>query len=78
FVFMSFGMSVAELIVQNFWDDLYPSLDDGVEERAARLAWLKTTLTDVVGGLPITQGQNFRLLRYDESRHVENLALQIP
>ncbi|EGH35286.1 elongation factor Tu, partial [Pseudomonas syringae pv. japonica str. M301072] len=28
----------------------------------------KTTLTEVVGGLPITQGQNFGLLRYDESR----------
>lgn len=78
FVGITFGLTVAERILQNFWDDLYPSLEDGVEERAARLAWLKTTLTEVVGGLPITQGQNFGLLRYDESRHVENLALQNP
>ncbi|MNZ99178.1 hypothetical protein D3C78_1184920 [compost metagenome] len=31
-----------------------------------------------MGGLPITQGQQYGLLRYDESRHVENLALQNP
>ncbi|MBP0953956.1 type VI secretion system protein TssA [Pseudomonas alliivorans] len=78
FVGITFGLTLAERILQNFWDDLFPSLEDGVEERAARLAWLKTSLTEVVGGLPITQGQNFGLLRYDESRHVENLALQNP
>ena len=39
---------------------------------------MKTTLAEVVGGLPITQGQQYGLLRYDESRHVENLALQNP
>jgi type VI secretion system protein ImpA len=39
---------------------------------------MKTSLADVVGGLPITQGQQYGLLRYDESRHVENLGLQNP
>jgi type VI secretion system protein ImpA len=76
FVGITFGLTLAERILERFWTDLYPSLEDGVDERSARLAWLKTTLTEVVGGLPITQGQNFGLLRYDESRHVENLALQ--
>jgi type VI secretion system protein ImpA len=78
FVGITFGLTLAERILHNFWADLYPSLEDGVDERSARLAWLKTSLTDVVGGLPITQGDNFGLLRYDESRHVENLALQNP
>jgi type VI secretion system protein ImpA len=73
---ITFGLRLAERILDQFWTDLFPSLEEGVEERAARLAWLKTTLTDVVGGLPITQGQNFGLQRYDESRHIENLALQ--
>jgi type VI secretion system protein ImpA len=76
FVGITFGLTLAERILQRFWDDLYPALDEGLEERAARLAWLKTTLADVVGGLPITQGDHFGVLRYDESRHVENLALQ--
>ncbi|SEI46561.1 type VI secretion system protein TssA [Pseudomonas sp. NFR16] len=73
---ITFGLTLAERILRQFWDGLYPALDEGLEERAARLAWLKTTLTDVVGGLPITQGDGFGLLRYDESRHIENLALQ--
>ncbi|MDH0747857.1 type VI secretion system protein TssA [Pseudomonas sp. GD03842] len=76
FVGITFGLTLAERILQRFWDDLFPALDEGLEERAARLAWLKTTLADVVGGLPITQGDQFGLLRYDESRHIENLALQ--
>lgn len=75
---ISFGLELTERILDTFWDSVYPSLEDGLEERAARLSWLKTTLTDIAGGLPITQGQNFGVLRYDESRHVENLALQNP
>ena len=75
---ITFGLNLAEQILQSFWDTLYPSLEEGLEERAARLSWLKTSLTDIVGGLPITQGQHFGVLRYDESRHVENLALQNP
>ncbi|MFP3924255.1 type VI secretion system protein TssA [Pseudomonas sp. W5-36] len=78
FVGITFGLTLAERILERFWDDLFPALDEGLEERAARLAWLKTTLADVVGGLPITQGDQFGLLRYDESRHIENLALQNP
>lgn len=75
---ITFGLTLAERVLQSFWDTLYPPLEEGLDERAARLAWLKTTLTDIVGGLPITQGQLFGVLRYDESRHVENLALQNP
>jgi len=75
---ITFGLSLAERILESFWHSAFPSLEDGLDERAARLAWLKTTLTDITGGLPITQGQNFGVLRYDESRHVENLALQNP
>ncbi|MFI7856295.1 type VI secretion system protein TssA [Pseudomonas promysalinigenes] len=75
---ITFGLELTERILDTFWESAYPSLDDGLEERAARLSWLKTTLTDIAGGLPITQGQNFGVLRYDESRHVENLALQNP
>jgi type VI secretion system protein ImpA len=75
---ISFSLELTERILDTFWDSAYPSLEDGLDERAARLSWLKTTLTDIAGGLPITQGQNFGVLRYDESRHVENLALQNP
>ncbi len=75
---ISFGLELAERILEAFWDSAYPSQEDGLDERAARLSWLKSTLTDIAGGLPITQGQFYGVLRYDESRHVENLALQNP
>ena len=75
---ITFGLRLTEQVLEAFWDTLYPTLEDGLDERAARLSWLKTTLTDIAGGLPITQGQNFGVLRYDESRYVENLALQNP
>ncbi|VVM52244.1 type VI secretion system protein TssA [Pseudomonas fluorescens] len=78
FVGITFGLTLAERILDAFWANLFPSLEDGVDERAARLAWMKTSLADIVGALPITQGQQYGLLRYDESRHVENLALQNP
>jgi type VI secretion system protein ImpA len=75
---ITFGLELTERVLDAFWETLYPTLEDGLDERAARLSWLKTTLSDIAGGLPITQGQNFGVLRYDESRHVENLALQNP
>ncbi|WP_407312716.1 type VI secretion system protein TssA [Pseudomonas sp. nanlin1] len=76
FVGITFALTLAEQLLDQYWADLYPALEEGVEQRAARLAWLSATLADVVGGLPVTQGEQYGLLRYDESRHIENLALQ--
>jgi type VI secretion system protein ImpA len=76
FIGITFGLTVAERILEAFWANLFPTLEEGLDERAARLTWLNTTLAAVVGGLPITQGDKFGLLRYDESRQMENLALQ--
>ena len=71
-----FALAVAQAMLEDFWDNLYPSLEDGTEERSARLGWLNTTLAEVVRTLPITQGQGYSLFKYDESRQVENLARQ--
>ncbi|WP_060485561.1 type VI secretion system protein TssA [Pseudomonas sp. NBRC 111123] len=73
-----FSLAVAQALLEDFWDTLYPSLEEGVDERATRLAWLTTTLTEVVRTLPITQGQGYSLLKYEESRQVENLGRQNP
>jgi type VI secretion system protein ImpA len=75
---ITFGLTLAEHILNTFWDNLFPSLEDGLEERTARLSLLNTLLADVVGTLPITQGTPFGLVHYDESRQVANLALQDP
>ncbi|MBA1245063.1 type VI secretion system protein TssA [Pseudomonas japonica] len=75
---IALGLELIQQLLDRFWPSLFPSLEEGLEERAARLAWLNTTLAQVVSELPITQGQAFSLLRYEESRLVENLALQNP
>lgn len=75
---ITFGLKLTQQLLQRFWPSLFPPLDGGLEERAARLAWLNNTLALVASELPVTQGQAFGLLRYDESRLVENLALQNP
>ncbi len=76
FIGITFALTLAEQLLDQYWADLYPALEEGLEQRVARLAWLGATLADVVGGLPVTQGEQYGLLRYDESRHIENLALQ--
>lgn len=73
---LSFGLALVHGLISDFWDDLFPALEEGNEERAAQLTWLSTTLAEVVGVLPITQGMGYGLLKYDESRQVENLGRQ--
>ncbi|MDB6141987.1 MAG: ImpA-related N-terminal family [Pseudomonas sp.] len=75
---LSFGLALAHALLSDLWDDLFPAVEEGTEERAAQLGWLNTTLSNVVGVLPITQGQGYGLLKYDEARQVENLARQNP
>ncbi|RMT83064.1 type VI secretion system protein TssA [Pseudomonas viridiflava] len=71
-----FSLALAQAMLEDFWESLFPSLEEGVEERATRLTWLNNTLSSVVRTLPITQGQGYSLLKYEESRQVENLARQ--
>lgn len=73
---LAFGLELTDSLLQRYWEDLFPGLDEGLEERAARLGWQGTTLAEVIGNLPLVQGSGYGLNRYDESRQVENLARQ--
>ncbi|HBO0859718.1 type VI secretion system protein TssA [Pseudomonas aeruginosa] len=73
---LAFGLELTDSLLQHYWDSLFPSLDEGLEERAARLGWQGTTLAEVIGNLPLTQGSGYGLNRYEESRQVENLTRQ--
>lgn len=73
---IAFGLRLTQRLLEDFWPSLFPSLEEGLDLRVTRLTWVDTTLTQVVGGLPITQDQGYGLARYEESRHVENMALQ--
>jgi type VI secretion system protein ImpA len=76
FAGVAFGLRLVEQLVKDFWTSLYPSLEDGIEIRTTRLAWFNGALADIVGALPITQGEGYSLSRYLESKRVENLARQ--
>ena len=64
------GLDLLLSLLGQFWDELYPALEDGdAELRAAPLAWVGLTLGPAVRLVPInTQGHDF--YRYRESRAV--------
>lgn len=70
------GLALATRLLEAYWDSLFPELEEGIEQRATRLGWLDSTLAEVASQLPLTQGQAYSLLAYEESRQVENLARQ--
>lgn len=75
---VAFGLSVCEAILQSYWSGLYPSLDEGLEARAERLAWLSATLTGIVADVPLTQDPSYGLTQYDQSLQVDNQGRQSP
>lgn len=76
---LTFGLRLITALLQRYWDTGYPSLDrDGADERAARLDWLSTRLSDEIRQIPLTaptQG-GYDWYRYRESREVDNQALR--
>lgn len=76
FAGMQHGLALAMRLLEEYWDNLFPELEEGIEQRAMRLGWLDSTLAEVASQLPLTQGQEYSLLSYEESRQVENLARQ--
>ncbi len=78
FAGMSDGLELITALCQRYWEPLHPTLEEGEEERLARLVWLDDTLADMVGGIPLLAAQGagpgYGLARYEESRQVENLA----
>ncbi|MGA2269582.1 MAG: type VI secretion system protein TssA [Bryobacteraceae bacterium] len=64
------GLELIRSLIDNFWDTLYPELDDGdAEMRAAPLEWLGTRMEPALRSVPLTRkGANW--FRYKESRAV--------
>ncbi|BBG30923.1 type VI secretion system protein TssA [Zymobacter palmae] len=75
---LAFGLHLMAKISSQYWETMFPEMEDGPEERLSRFSWLDSTLTQVVNELPLTQEHEYGLLHYQESRWVENLALQNP
>ncbi|NRB57943.1 MAG: type VI secretion system protein TssA [Salinicola sp.] len=76
---MRFGLTLTARLLDDYWETLYPELDEeDLDERAARLSWLGDTLVNVVRSLPLVAGEGYSLADYDESRQVENQARNDP
>jgi type VI secretion system protein ImpA len=57
-------------MIQNFWDTLYPEVEDGdLELRAAPLSWAGASLVDQVKKIPLTRS------RYDWFKYLESRAV---
>jgi type VI secretion system protein ImpA len=64
------GIELLRSLLTEFWDGLYPGLEDGdAELRAAPLSWLGLTLGSVVRSVPLNKAGH-DLFRYKESRAV--------
>lgn len=64
------GLTLCQGLIANFWDSLFPPIDDGdLELRAAPLDWLGSALDLSLKNVPLTRaGHGF--LKYQESRLV--------
>lgn len=68
------GLALLRGLLEKYWDQLYPELEDGdAELRAAPLEWVGTRFDIAIKSVPLTKG-NHDFLRYKESRAVPTEA----
>src|SRR5271165_3484908 len=64
------GLKLCHGLVENFWDHLYPELDDGdAEMRAAPLDWIAAKFEFFLRSVPLSDG-GYDFYKYKESRTV--------
>ena len=62
------GLDLLRGLLEQFWDTLYPEIeDDDLEPRSLLLGWVGERLVDAVRSTPITAG-GFGFMQYQESR----------
>ena len=68
------GLALLQGLIENFWDTLYPEIEDGdVELRATPLEWVGSRLDEPLRKVPLTKsGLDWR--KYKESRGVPTEA----
>jgi len=64
------GLKLIQGLIQNFWDTLYPELEDGESElRASPVEWVGSRLDEVVRRTPLTKS-GYGYFKHKESRAV--------
>jgi type VI secretion system protein ImpA len=65
------GLDLIKGLIENFWDNLYPEIEDGdFELRAAPLDWLGSRQDSLLRGLPLTRTKETGWYRFREARAV--------
>ncbi len=64
------GLEMCKALVENFWETLYPPVEDGdLDYRVAPLDWIGSYLVEATKWAPLTKA-GYGLLKYRESRAV--------
>ena len=72
FVGMRDSLQLVSGLQQNFWETLYPEIDEGDEEgRANAIEWLDKQLSLAVQELPITGGSGLSYFAWEESKRFD-------
>src|SRR5262249_24346210 len=69
------GLRLARELMVSYWDKgLYPTMDDGPEDRAGPFEWLNNKLVDSITAIPITvradQGRDYSFIDLQDARRV--------
>ncbi|MGE5570096.1 MAG: type VI secretion system protein TssA [Rhodospirillales bacterium] len=68
------GLELARGLIEQYWDNLYPELEDGdAELRAMPLEWIGSRLDTPLRSVPLTRS-GYNWLKYKESRSVPSEA----
>ena len=78
------GLSLLGGLCEQFWDELYPTLDDGdLEGRIAPVDWIEQKLPLKLKQIPLTipcetENQSYSYVDWESACHFENLAMKDP
>jgi len=78
------GLRLLAALCESFWEDLYPSLEDGdVEGRVAPFDWIEQKLTLKLKQIPLTlpnevSDDSYSYIDWESACHFENLAMKDP
>jgi len=69
FVGLRDSLVLLRRLQEDFWETLYPEIDEGdMEGRANAVEWMEQQTAIVVKTLPITAGEGFTFINWEESR----------
>jgi type VI secretion system protein ImpA len=78
------GLRLMAGLCEQFWDELYPTLEDGdLEGRIAPFDWIEQKLTLKLKQIPLTQpgntiNESYSYVDWESACHFENLAMKDP